>query len=130
MSRVLLVEDDADVATTILGTFGLYGIEAVHAETVDRALDELDGSTGDPFAVVVLDYELPDGTGLDVADAIELIDWTTENRPTGDPPLVILHSGLDRSAELAASGAKVDLQISKTRPDELLAAIRTAVFVS
>lgn len=107
--RVLLVEDDLETAASMMGAFEVRGIAAVHAASVAeaKAAYEVDG-----FDFFVVDYELPDGTGIDFIATIRGVD---EAR-------VILYSGLDRSKEIAASGMDIE-QMSKSDPWALLDAI-------
>lgn len=104
--RVLLLEDDLSVADSIMRALRLRGIEGVHASTVAGALEAYDV---DLFDVIVCDYNLPDGTGLDFLAQVRGSDKAT----------TILCSGLDRSKELAASGMHVDHVIDKGKVGEL-----------
>jgi two-component system, OmpR family, response regulator len=104
--RVLLVEDNFDTADSILRAMHMRGIEAVHARTVAEALAAYEPNL---FDVMVVDYELPDGNGLDFLAKIR----------GSDKAVTVLHSGLDRSKELAASGLEVTHQISKADPFRL-----------
>ena len=67
MARILLVEDDVDVRPLlehILTTEAAYEVIAV--ECMTNALVLLDQQ---PFDLVITDVNLPDGSGLRVADA-------------------------------------------------------------
>lgn len=62
MARVLLVEDNADLAMLFQLVLEGLGHRVHHAATLadaDRLLD------GDPFAAVLSDLQLPDGSALD-----------------------------------------------------------------
>jgi DNA-binding response OmpR family regulator len=77
--RILLVDDDPMIVRLvhkILATRGLAPVE--HAASGREALARLDGGG---IAVVLLDHQLPDTTGLDVLDAI---------RARPDPPAVVM----------------------------------------
>lgn len=64
--RVLVVEDDAQVAETVRRSFLQHQIQVEHAATIERAGSLL--SAGRPFDAMVLDLNLPDGNGLDLAE--------------------------------------------------------------
>jgi CheY-like chemotaxis protein len=108
VTRVLILEDSTPVIQSLIPWLEVRGAEYVCAGTVAEALQAL--TTG-PFDFAILDYEVPDGTGLDVLAAIQ----TLPSKPT-----TILYSGLDRSAELGKAGLEVDHQISKANPFALL----------
>lgn len=66
-ARLLLVEDDANVAGTLSARLAGDGFAVTHAASVAAARAAL---SGDPFAVAVLDVGLPDGNGFDVAQQL------------------------------------------------------------
>jgi DNA-binding response OmpR family regulator len=66
MARILLVEDDPDVLPLLEHILLDYGYEVATAETVAIAQRLL---TAQPFDLAVCDVNLPDGSGLSVADA-------------------------------------------------------------
>lgn len=105
--RVLLLEDKKEVADSLMDVFEFRKIDAVHVATVQAAKDVY---SVDEFDVMVIDYELPDGTGLDFLASISGVDKA----------VTVLYSGLERSRELAASGLSVDHQVDKQRPGDLL----------
>jgi CheY-like chemotaxis protein/two-component sensor histidine kinase len=79
-SRVLLVEDDADLAKVILATFERAGIQVHHASTQRKAM-ELCVST--PPDLLILDIALPDGDGFG------LVDWLRQQQEMKQLPLVV-----------------------------------------
>lgn len=90
--RILLLEDNSEFAASVGGALEARGYREVFwVSTVAeaRALYEVDR-----FDVLLCDYELPDGTGLDFLAGIRAVDKA----------VAILWSGLDRSSEIAASG--------------------------
>lgn len=104
--KILLLEDNFAGADSMLRAFALYGYDADHAKTVAdaRALYE-----PDKYDVMILDYEVPDGTGLDFLATIR----------GSDKAVTIINSGLDRSREIEASGLHVDHAFSKSDVDGL-----------
>lgn len=67
--RVLLVEDDAMTLEFISGLFSDCGASVVEASSRREALEVLGGQGS--FDLLVTDYSLLDGTGVDVARAAE-----------------------------------------------------------
>jgi signal transduction histidine kinase/DNA-binding response OmpR family regulator len=66
-SRVLLVEDDPDLAAVLLERLGAHGVETLHASSVGEAIRVAAETKPD---LLVLDLGLPDGDGVDVVDAL------------------------------------------------------------
>lgn len=63
-TRLLLVEDDANVAGTLSARLRAEGYDVTHAASVRAAREALAGAS---FQAAVLDVGLPDGDGFDVA---------------------------------------------------------------
>ena len=79
-SRVLLVEDDADLAKVILATFERAGIQVHHASTQRKAMELCVSSPPD---LLILDIALPDGDGFG------LVDWLRQQQEMKQLPLVV-----------------------------------------
>jgi DNA-binding response OmpR family regulator len=79
-SRVLLVEDDADLAKVILATFERAGIQIHHASTQRKAMELCVSSRPD---LLILDIGLPDGDGFG------LVDWLRQQQEMKNLPLVV-----------------------------------------
>jgi PAS domain S-box-containing protein len=69
--RVLLVEDDPDLARVLLEVFGRHGIEALHAPT---GVEAVEVSRRSPPDLLVLDLGLPHGDGYWVVEALRADD--------------------------------------------------------
>jgi DNA-binding response OmpR family regulator len=67
MHRVLVVEDEADIASPLMRTLEREGYEVDHATTGREAIV---AATRDEHDVVILDLGLPDMDGLDVCRAL------------------------------------------------------------
>ena len=68
MKRILLVEDDPD-ARLLMGHVLLgagYGVDVVESAAQARAL-----LSGDSYDLVLTDGRLPDGSGIEIADAAQ-----------------------------------------------------------
>jgi CheY-like chemotaxis protein len=64
--RVLVVEDDILVRRVMEETFAEAGYEVEATETVEAGLSLIESQA---FDVIVADGRLPDGTGMEIADA-------------------------------------------------------------
>lgn len=66
-SRLLVLEDEKNVALTLVERLEREGFEVVHATTVEDALLEISRRK---FDLALLDVGLPDGTGFEVAEKL------------------------------------------------------------
>ena len=98
-SRVLLVEDDADLAKVILATFERAGIQVHHASTQRKAMELCVSSRPD---LLILDISLPDGDGFG------LVDWLRQQQEMKQLPLVVY------SAQDLNEGERKKLQLGHT----------------
>ncbi|MET7398646.1 response regulator transcription factor [Dactylosporangium sp. NPDC005572] len=69
--RVMVVEDDARVAAALATALRRRGHEIVHCMTAESALDTF---AAEPFDLVLLDLNLPDGDGIDVCRTLRRKD--------------------------------------------------------
>ena len=76
---VLVVEDERDLVGTYERLLQRQGCSVIATGTVHDALEALDSR---PFALVIADLRLPDGTGLDVVRS-------ARRRPDGPPVIVV-----------------------------------------
>jgi DNA-binding NtrC family response regulator len=109
MARILLVEDDIDVRPLMQHILSAAGHDVTAVETVTNAL-KLIGAQ--PFDLIITDANLPDGSGLKVADAAAA---------AGLKALVITGHGLSLQP---GSLAAYDYLLKPLRPHELVEAIR------
>ena len=113
MARILLVEDDLDVRPLlehILKTEARYDVVAV--ESMANALALLDQQ---PFDLVITDVNLPDGSGLKVAD---------KARARGVRALIFTGHGLGLEP---GALAHYDYLLKPLHADEFLEAVRRRV---
>ena len=103
-SRVLLVEDDSDLAKVILATFERAGIQVHHASTQRRAMELCVSSPPD---LLILDIGLPDGDGFG------LVDWLRQQHDMKRLPLVVYSA-----QDLSESGARKATAGSHRVPDQ------------
>ena len=68
MKRILLVEDDMMIASSLVYAFKQEGYSPFHCKDVQTAYDEIKSNT---FDLAILDVELPDGTGFDISKKLQ-----------------------------------------------------------
>lgn len=112
--RILIVEDDPVLRNGLQVGLGLHGFVAESAADLDEARAALAAAA---FSVVVLDWMLPDGSGLDLLPQIRACD---------PPPPVILLTARDAVADrIEGLDAGADDYLGKPFDlDELAARIR------
>jgi two-component system, OmpR family, response regulator QseB len=112
--RILIVEDDAVLRNGLQVGLGLHGFVAEPAANLDEARAALAAAA---FSVVVLDWMLPDGSGVDLLPQI---------RACEPPPPVILLTARDTVADrIEGLDAGADDYLGKPFDlDELAARIR------
>lgn len=117
-ARVLIVEDDRDLAGAIGGVFSRENISVHLAFTLDQALDAC--FTFRPH-LVVLDIGLPDGDGFNV------VDWLRQHESLARMPLVV-YSGREFSADERREitlGPTHFLSKARVQPQQLEALVLT-----
>lgn len=67
MAKILLLEDDRDIAQGVTSSLNAEGHNVFHANTKSEAVNKL---AQEGFELFILDWELPDGTGLDFCKQI------------------------------------------------------------
>lgn len=111
--RLLLLEDDA-----ILGE-GLRDYLRAEGHVVDwfASLRELQAVHGEPYDAWLLDWQLPDGSGL---------DWLARRRRAGDATAAIMLTARDRLDErvLGLDSGADDYLVKPVDPAELAARLR------
>ena len=112
--RILLVEDDADLARLYRGVLRLAGFDALHVADGRSALRAIDMHPPD---LIVLDIHLPDLRGD------ELLRELSERRETRHIPAIVV-TGSD--IELAVLQAKQILR-KPCAPERLVAAVERYV---
>jgi PAS domain S-box-containing protein len=117
-ARILVVEDDVDLAETIAAIFQRDGIEVKLAHTLHEATDSC--SRFEPH-LMVLDIGLPDGNGFNV------VDWLRQRENLARLPLVV-YSGRDLSIaerRMLTLGPTHFLAKARVQPQQLEALVLT-----
>lgn len=111
MARVLLIEDDEQLGQIVMTHLQGRGSDVTWAKTVAQARACYRGAH---FAIILCDYELPDGNGIDFLCGVD------------DGVKTILWSGIDRSREVRDRQLCVDYIETKDRLPEVLDLIEAA----
>lgn len=69
-NRILLIDDDQDLSMIVRDTLLSYGYEVTFAKSSEEAFEVL---TKEKFHLIVLDINLPDGTGFDICKEIRQV---------------------------------------------------------
>jgi DNA-binding response OmpR family regulator len=102
MARILLVDDDEDLAETLAELFSMLDHEVEVVGNGGAALEKMRGA---PFDLILLDWQLPDMTGVDVC---------RQYRQTGGKTRILMLSGMrDNAAQEAGKAAGVDDFLTK-----------------
>ncbi len=117
-ARVLLVEDDEDLARVILATFEQAGIEILHASTRRRAIELCESFPPD---LMILDLSLPDGDGFNV------VDWLRQQKELSKTLLVVYSARdvMDFERKQLQLGPTEFLTKASVQPQEVEALVLT-----
>jgi len=143
MKRILIVEDDAIIASGLVYALQQEGYEVTHFSTVEEAR-----ACAAAFDLAILDMQLPDGTGFDVREKLHdtAIIFLTVVDDEGNivrafeggaddyitKPFRLrellarvkrtlnIHSGAERPAHLTLGGVTVDTAAGKAYIDEMI----------
>jgi DNA-binding response OmpR family regulator len=115
--KILLVDDEEDLTTTLVERLDLRGIEAIAVQTGSETLEQVRRSH---FDVVVLDIKLKGEDGVDVMKRIKQV--------RAKLPVILLtgHMSKEASEEGLEAGA-IDYIIKPIDIDALIAKLREAV---
>lgn len=117
MAKILIVEDDLTFSQLLEGFFTKHQHEPTVVHNVKNAYRRLDQKE---FDLLLVDYRLPDGTGLDI------LAYVTENGM--NLPLVIMTSFNDvRTAVKAIQQGAFDYITKPVNPDELLMIVKNGL---
>ena len=117
MARILVIEDDLTFSRILEGFLSKnsFTVAVCH-----KGQDGLKSFGSDPFDLVLLDYRLPDMTGMDVLAEIKKVSLHT--------PVIIMTSFSDiRTAVKAMKMGAFEYITKPVNPDELLMLVQTAL---
>jgi two-component system response regulator HydG len=117
MAEILIVEDDSTFVQLLEGFLRKHGHSIATAKNIKSALKLIAENT---FDLLLLDYRLPDGTGMDV------LEKAREN--SGNIPVIIMTSFNDvRTAVKAMQSGAFDYITKPVNPEELLMIMGEAI---
>jgi DNA-binding response OmpR family regulator len=116
-ARILLVDDDTNILETAKDILEDAGFEITTAVSVATALECLRTT---PIGVIITDLNLPDGTGLDLAE---------KARSLGNRVPILLMTGQAEGAEPAGLAARQngivdDYLVKPVNPPQLINVLR------
>jgi two-component system phosphate regulon response regulator PhoB len=114
--RVLLVEDDASIATLVDYNLTRAGYAVSAVSTLQAARETL---ASDPFVLVVLDWMLPDGDGIDLLRHIRGSGSTA-----GLPVLMLTARGEEADRVRGLATGADDYVVKPFSPAELVARVK------
>jgi diguanylate cyclase (GGDEF)-like protein/PAS domain S-box-containing protein len=110
---VLVVDDDEGVRSTLVDILTLAGLTVAASASAREAMAE---QTTAPARVAVVDYRLPDATGLELATRLKLAD--------PDLPVIVLTGNASLETAAAAVGHVDDYLTKPVPPARLLQTVR------
>lgn len=117
MAKILIIEDDSTFSQVLEGFLAKHGHQPYVVNDVKKAFRITDEQT---FDLLLIDYRLPDGTGLDILSHI-LKKGSTQ-------PVIIMTSFNDvRTAVKSIQLGAFDYITKPVNPDELLMLIKDAL---
>ena len=115
--KVLIVDDEVDLSTTLVERLDLRGFDAVAVETGTQALEQIRNHA---FDVVVLDIKLKGEDGVDVMKQIKQIKK--------DLPVILLTGHMSKEAnEEGLKAGAIDYIIKPIDIEYLVIKLREAV---
>jgi two-component system response regulator HydG len=117
MAKILIVEDDTTFSQLLQGFLKKHGFDTVATNNIRSSFEQIEATT---FDLLLLDYRLPDGTGLEVL--------AKANEKAIAIPAVIMTSFNDvRTAVKAIQSGAFDYITKPVNPEELLMIINNAL---
>jgi two-component system response regulator HydG len=122
MAHLLLVEDDTTFSKLLSNFLGKHGHEVVVCSTIAGAKEAIRLKAGAPddYAVLMLDYRLPDGNSLDLLKLLR-----EEGNRT--PALIMTSFNDIRTAVNAMQSGAFDYITKPVNPEELLMVLKEAL---
>ncbi|MFC4874490.1 sigma-54-dependent transcriptional regulator [Negadavirga shengliensis] len=117
MNNILLIEDDLTYSKIIKNFLEKNGFELVTSTKVNDGLASLEKSKID---LVITDYRLPDGTGMDV------LDYIIKNKSNVPVILITNYSDIRTAVKSMKMGA-FEYITKPLNPDELLLNVKEAI---
>jgi PAS domain S-box-containing protein len=117
-TAVLLVDDDQQYAAFVRQVFEDSTAADIDVEHVTSLREVLPRLARQPFSVLLLDVNLPDGDGL---------EWLIRHRPHLHPAVIVLTGDANRTLAGDAAAAAQDFLVKyEVQPEHLVRAVRYA----
>lgn len=117
MAKILLVEDDLTFSQILQGFLPRNGHEVTAVNNIKTSLKQLDD---EQFDLLLLDYRLPDGTGLEVMSH-------AHDKGLKIPAIIMTSFNDVRTAVKAIQSGAADYITKPVNPDELLMILKSAL---
>ena len=117
MTKILIIEDDLTFSQILEGFLGKHGFEALAVHELKKSIAILDQQQ---FDLLLIDYRLPDGTGLDVLAHLR-------EKGTVIPAIIMTSFNDVRTAVKSIQSGAYDYITKPVNPDELLMIIKNAL---
>ena len=117
MTKILIIEDDLTFSQILEGFLGKHGFEALAVHELKKSIAILDQQQ---FDLLLIDYRLPDGTGLDVLAHLR-------EKGTVVPAIIMTSFNDVRTAVKSIQSGAYDYITKPVNPDELLMIIKNAL---
>jgi two-component system response regulator HydG len=117
MAKILIIEDDSTFSQLLEGFLTKHGHQPEVVNDVKKSLKLLDQKS---FDLLLIDYRLPDGTGLDV------LSYVLE-KGTVQPTIIMTSFNDVRTAVKSMQLGAFDYITKPVNPDELLMIIKNAL---
>lgn len=119
-SQILCVEDHEDLGQGLKSFLDSKGHQVTIAPSVTRALEFAKASR---FSLYILDYHLPDGTGIELCHLIRAFDLST-------PILLYSHSADPQLRQLALSAGAQSCLRKTVAPEVLVATVQQLIRIT
>ena len=117
---VMVVDDDTRAGTAVARMLELLGFEAIQVASMGEALKFLHGAPDGLIQLIVTDFQMPNGTGLDLAREIRA-------RNLGPLPMVLLSGFLNECVQREAHALDMVTAAKPIDPARLTTVVREAL---
>jgi len=117
MSRILIIDDDKSISKMLSNLVGQMGHEATSRHTLATGLDEM---VVGAYDVVLLDVQLPDGSGLDILPQIR-------KSPSNPEVIIMTGYGSVDGAEIAIKNGAWDYIQKTDSPQKIILPLKRVI---
>lgn len=117
MTQILIIDDDQSLCRVLSGLVNQLGYAAHCEQTLESGLKEVQAR---PYDVVLLDVQLPDGSGLDIISKIH-------QTPSSPEVIIITGFGDEHGAEIAVKNGAWDYIQKTDSPKKILLPLQRVI---